>query len=184
MKKILLALLLLPILITACSNARSCVRFNVLPDIDFPVYKQRMIMDTYGNIIKLTFLGCGRTADRSINAYILWEMKKKVSKKYKISFLENNVDGEYFIKTAQDTRIPLTAVSRGPVSPSVRPVRRGDCGLVTLNFPEFDPVKASPFDLVEGGRTSTISRAAYNSYIKNPVRWHFVGCIAGNRGGR
>lgn len=177
-------ILFLLLSLSACSNARSYVRFNVLPDIDYPVYKQRTVMDPSGNIIKLTFLGCSRALDKSINAHILWEMKRKVSKKYKIAFLEGIVDGAYFIKTVNDIRIPVTQIIRGPVIPSVRYVQQGDCGLVTLNFPKFDPDKISPFDLVEGGRTSTINREAYNNYIRDPVRWHFIGCIAGKRGGR
>ena len=164
----------------SCSNARSFVRMNILPDIDYPVYKQRQIKDDFGNIIKITLLGCTILPNNSVNVYIIWEMKEKLSEKYKITFLEDGSNGEFFIRTASEQRIKLSSITRGPVSPDVRMVRQGDCGLVTLNFKGFNPVDDSPFDLVEGGRL-IIDKAAYKNYIKDPVHWTFLGCIAGKR---
>ena len=182
MRKSVFLFTALILVFSACSNASSYVRMNVLPDIEYPVYKQRMLMDEQGNVIRITFLGCSRTEDESVNAFILWELKKKVTATYKITFIVDGGDSEFFIRTASEKRIPLTGITRGAISPSVRKVKLGDCGLVILNFTGFNPVKDSPFDLVEGGRTSAITAAAYKNYIASPIRWSFRGCIAGKRG--
>jgi len=186
----LILLLLAGLLLSGCTSIQSYETHNIYPDLDFVVYKKRLIQDSNGNKLHITLLGIKKRNVLSyenstfrakpvhrVDLYILWELKQKVSPTYKISFTANGEQSDFFIRTAADKIFPLKEVARGPVAPEILLASSGQGGLIILSFPDFHPEKNILFDLVEGGRGS-VNTAAYSTYIKDPTRWSFFGCSA------
>lgn len=167
------------------------MRASILPDLDYPVYRKRTIEDRAGNLIQLTLLGLNKRTTVElqdyqtntiplVDVYVLWEMKRKVSRHYSMSFTCSGGDSDYYIRTAAGEIHPIRAITHGPVFPATWSLHPNQGGLLVFSFPGYDPDKDPVFNMIEGGRSS-IHDAAYNTKIKDPSRWNFLGCRAVRR---
>lgn len=167
------------------------MRASILPDLDYPVYRKRTIEDRAGNLIQLTLLGLNKRTTVElqdyqtntiplVDVYVLWEMKRKVSRHYSMSFTCSGGDSDYYIRTAAGEIHPIRMIARGPIFPATWSLYPNQGGLLVFSFPGYDPDKDPVFNMIEGGRSS-IHDAAYNTKIKDPSRWNFLGCRAVRR---
>ena len=188
-----LFLLILAFLFSGCVGMHSVADQNIFPDLDFVVWKQRAIRDENDNRLHLTLVGLKRHPSSSfendtvvtkkmIDVYVVWELRKKTSTQYKISFTTDGGNSDFFIRTAAGKICGISAVAKGPTAPGTLAAESGQGGLLIFTFPDFDPEANPLFDMVEGGRRS-VDTAAYRTYIKDPARWSFFGCRA-IRGGK
>lgn len=185
-------LLILPGLTGCLSTSIPETRTGILPDLEYPVYRKRTIEDRAGNLVQLTLLGLNKRSTVEmddnyrtntiplVDVYVLWEMKRKVSRQYSMSFTCSGGDSDYYIRTAAGEIHPIRAIARGPVFPATWPLHPNQGGLLVFSFPGYDPDKDPVFNMIEGGRSS-IHDAAYNTKIKDPSRWNFLGCRAVRR---
>lgn len=183
-------LLLLAVLLGSCVSGTDSVRDSIYPDLDWVVWKKRTIRDPNNNIVDLTLIGLskreaynyGSGGRPEIDVHIIWNLRKKESLEYKISFTVDQGNSDFFIRTAAGGIYPVTSVRKGPTFPAALKAKQGEGGLIILTFSGFDPDRNPLFDLVEGGRQA-VNTAAWKTYIKDPARWSFFGCRA-VRGGR
>lgn len=182
-KKIpLSACILVAMLALGCAATYETSNY-MFPELDYLVYKRKIVEDNDGNVIHFTLLGMNKcifylpTKKPYVLVYLLFEMQKKVSPQYRLNFPIDKKARDFFIRTTDGQAYPFEFIVNTPDSPDTWDLSSKQALQLVFSVDGFDPDKNPVFDLILGHPDRLVT-SKKDSESQKPVYWIIRKCRA------